>query len=141
MVKKFTILIADRNRNVREFLKREMIAEGYRVRLAKNGQEVLKLAYQHGPLDLLILDMDLPDAIEIPVLEVLGDRIPVLPVVVHSFGSDYPNHLSYPGITAFVEKSGNSVERLKELVLKVLREASLQGPDVPKDDKEVTTEL
>ncbi|MBW1738006.1 MAG: response regulator [Deltaproteobacteria bacterium] len=75
MAKKFTILIADRNRNVREFLKREMIAEGYRVRLAKNGQEVLKLAYQHGPLDLLILDMDLPDAIEIPVLEVLGDRI------------------------------------------------------------------
>jgi len=33
------------------------------------------------------------------------------------------------------------VERLKEVVLKVLREASLQGPDVPKDGKDVTTEL
>lgn len=37
MAKKFTILTADRNRNVREFLKREMIAEGYRVKVAKIG--------------------------------------------------------------------------------------------------------
>jgi DNA-binding NtrC family response regulator len=140
-VKKFTLLIADRNRNVREFLKRELIAEGYRVNVAKNGQEVLKWAYHQGPLDLLILDVDLPDASEIPVLEILGDRIPVLPVVVHSFSSDYSNHLSYPGITEFVEKSGNSVEQLKKVVFNVLREAIPQGPDVPKDGKEVTTEL
>jgi DNA-binding NtrC family response regulator len=141
VVKKFTLLIADRNRNVREFLKRELIAEGYRVNVAKNGQEVLKWAYHQGPLDLLILDVDLPDASEIPVLEILGDRIPVLPVVVHSFSSDYSNHLSYAGITAFVEKSGNSVEQLKKVVFNVLREAIPQGPDVPKDGKEVTTEL
>lgn len=119
MAKKFTLLIADRNRHVREFLKRELIAEGYRVKVAKNGQEVLKWAYHQAPLDLLILDMDLPDASEIPVLEIIADRIPVLPVVIHSFSSDYCNHLSYPGITAFVEKSGNSVEKLKKVVSNV----------------------
>ncbi len=119
MAKKFTLLIADRNRHVREFLKRELIAEGYRVKVAKNGQEVLKWAYHQAPLDLLILDMDLPDASEIPVLEIIADRIPVLPVVIHSFSSDYCNHLSYPGITAFVEKSGNSVEQLKKVVSNV----------------------
>jgi len=140
-VKKFTLLIADRNRNVREFLKRELTAEGYRVKVAKNGQEVLKWAYHQGPLDLLILDVDLPDASEIPVLETLADRIPALPVVVHSFSSDYSNHLSYAGITAFVEKTGNSVEQLKKVVFNVLREAIPQGPDVPKDGKELTTEL
>ncbi len=140
-MKKFTLLIADRNRNVREFLKRELTAEGYRVKVAKNGQEVLKWAYHQGPLDLLILDVDLPDASEIPVLETLADRIPALPVVVHSFSSDYSNHLSYAGITAFVEKTGNSVEQLKKVVFNVLREAIPQGPDVPKDGKELTTEL
>jgi len=119
VAKKFTLLIADRNRHVREFLKRELIAEGYRVKVAKNGQEVLKWAYHQAPLDLLILDMDLPDASEIPVLEIIADRIPVLPVVIHSFSSDYCNHLSYPGITAFVEKSGNSVEQLKKVVSNV----------------------
>lgn len=44
MEKKFTLLIADRNRNVREFLKRELIAEGYGVKVARNGQEILKWA-------------------------------------------------------------------------------------------------
>jgi DNA-binding NtrC family response regulator len=126
VVKKFTLLIADRNRNVREFLKRELIAEGYRIKIAKSCQEVLKWAYHQEPLDLLILDVDLPDSSEIPVLDIIADRIPVLPVVVHSFSSDYSNHLSYPGITAFVEKSGNSVEQLKKVVFNVLRDA---GPN------------
>jgi DNA-binding NtrC family response regulator len=139
--KKFTLLIADRNRNVREFLKRELIAEGYGVKVARNGQEILKWAYHREPLDLLILDVDLSDASEIPVLEILADRIPVLPVVVHSFSSDYRNNLSYPGISAFVEKSGNSVEQLKRVVFNVLRNADTIGPDVPKGDKDGTTEL
>ena len=41
MARQFTILISDRNRNVREFLKREMMGEAYRVRLAKSWREVL----------------------------------------------------------------------------------------------------
>ena len=41
MGRQFTILISDRNRNVREFLKREMMGEAYRVRLAKSWREVL----------------------------------------------------------------------------------------------------
>ncbi|MBU1398308.1 MAG: response regulator, partial [Proteobacteria bacterium] len=60
--KMIKILIADRNSNVREFLRREMMAEGYSVELAENGREVLKWAYHREPADLLILDPDLPDA-------------------------------------------------------------------------------
>jgi CheY-like chemotaxis protein len=37
----FTILIADRNPNVRELLKRELVAEGYSVQLARSSREVL----------------------------------------------------------------------------------------------------
>ena len=64
MKKEYKILIADRNSHVREFLKREMLAEGYIVQLAENGREVLKWTYSREPIDLLILDPDLPDAEE-----------------------------------------------------------------------------
>lgn len=60
MGRQFTILISDRNRNVREFLKCEMMTEGYRVRLAKSGREVLELACNDESIDLAILDLDLP---------------------------------------------------------------------------------
>jgi DNA-binding NtrC family response regulator len=122
--KDFTILIADRNRHVREFLKREMMAAGYRVRLAKNGREVLEQVYHHEPLDLLILDLDLPDSGEAAILESIEDRIPTLPVVVHSFLSEYANHPAVLSTAVFVEKKGSSIEPLKRVVFDVLNKSN-----------------
>ena len=124
MEKDFTILIADRNRHVREFLKREMMAAGYRVRLAKNGREVVEQVYHHEPLDLLILDLDLPDASEVAILESIEDRIPTLPVVVHSFLSEYANHPAVLSNAVFVEKKGSSIEPLKRVVFEVLNKSN-----------------
>jgi len=118
--RQFTILIADRNRNVREFLKREMMAEGYRVHLAKSGREVLEWAYKQEILDLVILDLDLPDRSDVAILEKLEDRIPTLPVVIHAFLSDYENPPAVLNAAALVEKEGNSVERLKKVVSEIL---------------------
>ena len=120
MGRQFTILIADRNRNVREFLKREMMAEGYRVHLAKSGREVLKWAYKQEFIDLVILDLDLPDTSEIAILEKLENRIPTLPVIIHAFLSDYENPPAVLNAAALVEKEGNSVERLKKVVSEIL---------------------
>lgn len=122
--KEFTILIADRNRHVRELLKREMMAEGYGVRLAKNGREVLKQVYQYEPLDLLILDLDLPDADEVEILESIEDRIPAVPVVVHTFLSDYANKSAVLRTAVFVEKKGSSIESLKKAVFDVLHNSN-----------------
>jgi DNA-binding NtrC family response regulator len=118
--RQFTILISDRNRNVREFLKREMMAEGYRVHLAKSGREVLEWAYKKEFIDLVILDLDLPDTSEIAILEKLEDRIPTLPVVIHAFLSDYENPPAVLNAAALVEKEGNSVERLKKVVSEIV---------------------
>ena len=41
MAKTCKILIADRNRHVRDFLRRELGAEGYQVEVARDGREVL----------------------------------------------------------------------------------------------------
>ena len=59
--KRHTILIADRNPHVRNYLKREFMSEGYNVCLAKTGQEVLTIIFSREKIDSLILDLDLPD--------------------------------------------------------------------------------
>jgi DNA-binding NtrC family response regulator len=97
-----------------------MMAEGYRVHLAKNGREVLKWAYKQEFIDLVILDLDLPDTSEMAILEKLENRIPTLPVVIHAFLSDYENPPAVFNAAALVEKEGNSVERLKKVVSQIL---------------------
>jgi len=115
------MLIADRNPHVREFLKREMVAEGYQVRLAENGRQLLKWVYHHEHLDLLIMDTDLPDIDVSSLLEKLHDRIPFLPLVIHAFLSDYADNSDVLKDFPFVEKEGSSVERLKKVVSALLQ--------------------
>ena len=97
------------------------MAEGYRVGLAKNVQEVLKKIYQPETLDLLILDPDLPGTDKLSLLKELQDRIPALPVVVHTYLTDYTDHTNILSGLAFVEKSGSSIEGLKKMVYEILR--------------------
>ncbi len=123
MKEEFTLLIADRNPHVRNFLGREIRAEGYRVRLAKNGREVLKWAYHHEPIDLIILDSDLPDAKDLDLLNRLEDRIPTLPLVIHGFPSDYTECETVLGTAVFVEKGGSSIETLKKIIFELLRKS------------------
>jgi DNA-binding NtrC family response regulator len=129
--KKITILIADRNLHVREFLKREMTAAGYRILLTAKGRDIVKWIYHRDPVDLLILDPDLPDLDESAVLTKLQNRIPVMPVVVHTFVSVFEAHRNLLPMAAFVEKNGSSVEHLKQVVSDILRETGLH-PNVAK---------
>lgn len=126
------ILIADRNPHVRELLKREMIAEGYRVRLAENGRDVLKWSYESGPLDLMILDPDLPDIDESDLFARLADRIPALPMVIHTLLSDYNTPKRISGTVAYVEKGGSSIESLKQVVADILTKTDLTNVYVSK---------
>ena len=97
-----------------------MTAAGYRVWFADTGWEVLKQVLQGQPLDLIILDPDLPDADEAHVLEHLLDRIPVLPVVVHTYPPEHGNISKDKNGVIFAEKEGSSVERLKQVVHETL---------------------
>lgn len=121
MKKEFTILIADRNPHVRKLLEREIIAEGYRVRLAKNARDVLEWVYHYEPLDLLILDPDLPETEDTLMLKKLNNRIPALPVIVHSYLTDYTGHAAVLKTAVFVEKRGSSIEYLKKLISDILK--------------------
>lgn len=119
MSESFTILIADRNRHIREFLQRELSGEGYRTQLSNDGREVLKLLTTDPP-DLLILDLEMPYVNGVSILEHLQSGHKVIPVIVHAFSSAevLDSHTRYP--VAFVEKDGKNIEGLKTVVIQVL---------------------
>jgi DNA-binding response OmpR family regulator len=115
----FTILVADRNRHVGELLQRELQAEGYRVRVARDGREVLTLVNVESSPDLLILDLEIPYVGGLAILEQLRHKHPRLPVVIHTLLTEYETHPDISAAAAFLEKGGDT-ERLKAVVRAVL---------------------
>ncbi|MBW1799248.1 MAG: response regulator [Deltaproteobacteria bacterium] len=128
----FTILIADRNCHVRGFLKREIEADGYRVLLARNGHDIFRYLYGHEDIDLLILDLDQPDISVSGLLQKLENRMPPIPVVIHSFLSDYVQYPQMMDMNALVEKNGSSIDLIKKVITKILHSPAQNssGPDV-----------
>jgi DNA-binding NtrC family response regulator len=115
----FHILIADRNRHVREFLRRELLSEGYCVQVAKNDRELLSMIDVEFP-DLLILDLEIPYAGGLAVLKKLQERDLPLPVVIHTFLTEYANHPAVQGQASFVEKRANT-DILKSAIVEMLK--------------------
>ncbi|MBA3029904.1 MAG: response regulator [Desulfobacteraceae bacterium] len=121
MEQNVNILITERNSHVREFLKRELAGEGFLVHLAENGLEMLNKVFSREPLDILILDPDLPDTNIPDILEKINDRVPRLPVVFHTFPLDYHQYAGIIQGGVFVEKQGSSVEKIKHIIYDILK--------------------
>lgn len=134
----FTILVADRNRHVREFLRREFMAEGYRVLLAKDGREVSKMINMSEPPDLLILDLEIPYAAELQAANWPKVQNHTLPVIFHTFPSEYERYPRIKWAGAFVEKCANSIDLLKIVVEDLLSE---RYPNRFKSGKKATNEI
>ncbi len=120
MNENFTLLIADRNRNIREFLQRELITDGYRVLLACDGRQVVKIIEKEAP-DLLIVDLDIPYADELRVFERLQDVNQFIPLLVHNLPSGDTTNSFIQRAAGFVEKDGNNITNLKDTITQVLR--------------------
>ena len=101
VAKSCKILIADRNRHVRDFLRRELSAEGYEVEVARDGREVLS--------------------------RINGDAPPHL--VIHTFLPEYPTNLTLPIAAAFLEKKGDT-DLLKTVVAEVIEKHYPEGVPV-----------
>lgn len=121
MNKPVTLLIADRNPHVREFLKREMMADGYRIRLVKSGQELIDDIFNPDTLpDMVILDPDLPDANDLSLILRIQQIVPGLQIVIHTLQTEMIQQLDAVHPVLFVEKRGNSVDHLKQAVKDLL---------------------
>ena len=115
------LLIADRNPHVREFLKREMMAEGYQIRLVKSGQELIDDVHNFDTLpDMVILDPDLPDANDLSLVHHIHQIVPGLPIVIHTLLTEMIHQLDAVHPVIFVEKKGSSVDHLKQAVKDLL---------------------
>jgi two-component system, NtrC family, response regulator AtoC len=77
----YRILVADDHELIRETLKESLVDEGYRVTLAKNGKECLETV-SSVEVDLILLDMKLPDMSGIDVLRRLREANPDIVVIM-----------------------------------------------------------
>jgi DNA-binding NtrC family response regulator len=76
-----TILIADDDFQIRMLLRDRLEASGYRVQLAENGKNCLKVLKENS-IDLMLLDLQMPDMGGLDVLKYLKEKSSELPVIV-----------------------------------------------------------
>lgn len=118
-----TILVADRNPHVRGLLKRELAAAGFTVLTADSGKELLQQTSGAVPIDLLVVDPDLPDIEFNCLLQQLPGRMSSCPLIIHTLAAEEGRALDSNLTIAYVEKGGRSVEKLKEVITSLLRRA------------------
>ena len=135
MQKEFNLLIVDRNPHIRNFLKREFQSEGYNVQLARNSRELVDLIYGPAPIDLVIIDPDIPDVSQLNLFKSLEDRIPSLPFVIHSDPFHDFESISHTSKSVFVPKQGSSSEALKDVVWNLLKKSYSNMFKTPGDRK------
>lgn len=78
---KFTLLIIDDEKNIREGLAANFEMEDYNVKTAATGQEGLSLI-EKGDIDLVITDLRMPGMSGEQVLEKVASETPGIPVIV-----------------------------------------------------------
>lgn len=119
METRFTILIADRNPRIRQFLKREFISDGYRVLLAGDGRELASSVSEDNTLDLLIVDDEIMTQEGSRLLRLLNSRMPSLPFIIHGYLIEGVDPTIESPSATVVKKTG-SLEELKGSVKQLL---------------------
>ena len=99
----FTVILANRNRHVRELLAREFSREGFCVKSCGLGREAASLAASGG--DLLVVDSELPDMDPLSVIRQARRTRPVLPVAVHAHGAEEATVCLREPLVFFVPKN------------------------------------
>ena len=120
MENEYIILIADRNPRIRDFMQRELRSEGHRVYTAENADQLKNWIHRPGRLDALVIDPDMPGMeSQTHLVDMLAVR-PELAVIFHCLASDCASLKTPCRVLAFVEKSGQSVDLLKQQIRSIL---------------------
>ena len=103
--RKSCILIADDEPKIREILQEILQNEGYSTCLAGNGQEALD-CIDSEVIDLVVLDLVMPDMSGMDVLRLLAKRAPIVPVIIISAHGNVPKAVEATqlGAVEFLEK-------------------------------------
>jgi len=112
------ILVVDDDESVRESLKKVLVGEGYEVVLAAGGLEAA-IRFEPGQVDLLLLDLNLPNQSGWDVFEQLTTRRPLVPVIIITGLANQQRVAKMAGVGALFEKPVEAaalLERMEELL-------------------------
>jgi DNA-binding NtrC family response regulator len=116
MSKRHRILIAERNPHIRGYLTRELSAAGYDALPVKTLSELHHWVVSNQPMDLLVLDPNLPEDGLTQSLETLLVQLQTIPVIFHCLPGDCPLYLRKRDRSIFIEKTGTSLTALKACI-------------------------
>ena len=115
-----TILVVDDDEAIRTLLQEELEEEGYKVLIATNARDALKMVAAE-PLDLVILDIRMPGMDGLEALpRILGIK-EGLPVIMNTAYSQYQDSFMSWAADAYIVKSSDLTElkeKVKELIQK-----------------------
>jgi len=114
------ILIIEDNENERLLYKEELEKEGYEVLTASSGKEGLSFI-ENEKLDLIILDLRMPEMDGLEVLGKILSKRKNLPVIIYTSYSQYRNNFLSWAADAYIIKSSDMVE-LKNKIREILRD-------------------
>jgi DNA-binding response OmpR family regulator len=97
------ILIADDDSAVRESLRKVLEGAGYQVLCAVDGDDAER-KFTSEPIDLLLLDLNLPKQNGWNVFGFVSSQNPLLPIVIITGQSNRSDSDLVPGLSAFLEK-------------------------------------
>jgi DNA-binding NtrC family response regulator len=105
MSAELTILVADPNPHIRQFLKREFMHAGYKVFEASSYNEIFFRITSGEPPNLIIFDLDLPYNSGLDALKRLQNLVPPIPTIIYSDLTEFEGHPDIRKTEAFVEKN------------------------------------
>ncbi|MBU4233355.1 MAG: response regulator [Proteobacteria bacterium] len=115
-----TILVVEDDEAIRTLLQEELQNEGYKVLIAINARDALKMV-EAEPLDLVILDIRMPGMNGLEALPRILGLKEGLPVILNTAYSQYQDSFMSWAADAYVVKSSDLTElkeKVKELVNK-----------------------
>ncbi len=112
------IMIVDDEENIRFLYKEELEEEGFKVELAKSGQEAIEKLLFFKP-DLITLDIKMPGMEGIETLKRIREMDRNLPIVMCSAYGEYKQDLTTWASDAYLVKCADLTE-LKTTIRKLL---------------------
>lgn len=122
MMRTCTILVTDRNKYIRELVKRELSFAGYTIHVAESIHEIQSILNSTMEIDAMILDADLFFVVGDPngLLNMLKIR-PKMWTFIHIYKEQ--SELQLNNEKAFcIEKKAGSIEKINLLVKKMCSE-------------------
>ncbi len=115
-----TILLVEDDKNQRLLYEQELKFEGYDIVTADDGKEALEKA-QEQPLDLVIMDINLPKMNGIEAISRILCKNKGIPIIINTAYSIYKDYFMSWMADAYIIKSSDLTElknKIKELLTK-----------------------